>query len=265
MKQSSSEVLIEEEIQTRVRLYDFSTGKQTFFQWQAGMLPPLEGKKVLELGCGNGALWRDLVSRCPGAELTLTDLDAGVLEVAQANIEPFSDRLGSITFDTQDFNNLDFPNDRFDVVIANHNLYYADDVSSVLESIANVLKPGGFLICSTIGKDHLHELVSALRRHREDMPWGAEAWAEKFGLDNGAKQLLTYFHHLDQFEYDNNLHVNSVEPVISYLKKTMKGTLCEWVKENVDMVQHAIEEIMNDKGYIRLTPHSGFFIAYKGE
>ena len=151
------------------------------------------------------------------------------------------------------------------MVIANHNLYYADDVDAVLNSISRVLKPNGMLICSTIGKDHLHELVTTLRQYRDDLPWGAENWADRFGLENGGAQLLQHFTRIDQFEYDNNLHVNSIEPVLYYLKKTMKGALSDWICENEDSIQAAVEQAMNNKGYIRLTPHSGFFIAYKAE
>jgi len=261
----SSEVLMEEEIQSRVRLYDFSTGKQTFFQWQAGMLPTFNGKKVLELGCGNGALWRSLIERCCDCELTLTDISEDVLDSARLALEPLASFAKDIDFQVTDFNHLSFEDQSYDVVIANHNLYYADDIDAVLASIARILKPNGVLICSTIGKDHLHELVATLRQYRDDLPWGAENWADRFGLENGAGQLLSHFNRYDQFEYDNNLHVNSIEPVLYYLKKTMKGALADWICRNEVGVQEAVEQTMNSKGYIRLTPHSGFFIAYKDD
>jgi ubiquinone/menaquinone biosynthesis C-methylase UbiE len=255
--------MIEEEIETRVRLYDYSTGKQTFFQWQAGMLPSMRDKSVLELGCGNGAIWRELLFRWKQCSLKLTDIADDVLKAAETSLEPLKDMTDGLSFEAVDFNNLTFADESFDIILANHNLFYAKDVNAVIEKISSLLKPGGMIICSTIGKDHLHELVTLLRNHKTDLPWGAEEWADRFGLENGAHLLMRHFNHVDQFEYDNNLHVNSVEPVLSYLRKTMKGALSDWVKTNSTLIQSIISEQMSSKGYFRLTPHSGFFIAYK--
>lgn len=259
----SADVLIQEEIQTRVRLYDFSTGSQTFFQWQAGMLPAQDGITVLELGGGNGALWPALLPRWPNVRLTLTDIDAEVLNAASDTLAPLTDQAESIAYEAVDFNDLGFAENQFDVVIANHNLYYAENLDHVLGEIHRVLKPTGQLICSTIGKDHLHELIALMRSQGAEFTWGAEQWAENFGLENGATRLLGHFEHVDQFEYDNNLHVSSTEPVLAYLKKAMKGRLNDWVCKNADAIQVALENQMAERGYLRLTPHSGFFIAYK--
>jgi len=259
----SSKVLIEEEIQTRIRLYDYSTGKQTFFQWQAGMLPSMSDKKVLELGCGDGALWHDLMPRWASCDLTLTDISAEIISVAKESLAPIADTALSIQFDIVDFNQLDYEDGSFDVVIANHNLFYADDIQGVLASISRVLSPNGVLICSTIGKDHLHELVTILRSQENNLPWGAEHWAECFGLENGGESLMSQFLQVDQYEYDNNLHVNAVEPVMSYLMKTMKKGLSSWVSKNEDDIRALLSSAIDDNGYMRLTPHSGFFVARK--
>ena len=259
----TSTVLMEDEIESRVRLYDFSTGKQTFFQWQAGMVPALSNARVLELGCGSGALWRSLLPRWPACQLTMTDIADEVLVSTRVTLEPLSDYAKSIDYQTVDFNNLPFADASFDVVIANHNLYYASDVSAVLQSIQRILTPGGRLICSTIGRDHLIELVTMLRKEEQDLPWGAERWAENFGLENGVDLLLPYFPHIDHYEYDNRLHVNAIEPVFNYLLKTMKGALSDWVQQNQATIKENLGHAMKKRGYIRLTPHSGFFVATK--
>jgi ubiquinone/menaquinone biosynthesis C-methylase UbiE len=260
---NSLEHSVHEEIETRIRLYDFSTGKQTFFQWQAGMLPSLAGKRVLELGCGSGGVWTSLLPRWSNCELTLTDISEAILVEAQTSLEPFSHLAASLTFAALDFNQLAAIEGPFDVVLANHNLFYAQDIDALLASVANLLAPDGLLICSTVGQDHLHELATLLRLQRNDLPWGAEQWANCFGLENGQAILLRQFSQVDQFEYDNSLHVNSVEPVMSYLLKTMKSGLAEWVAQHYEEIRAAVGAAMLAKGYLRLTPHSGFFIAHR--
>jgi ubiquinone/menaquinone biosynthesis C-methylase UbiE len=260
---NSLERSVHEEIETRIRLYDFSTGKQTFFQWQAGMLPSLPGKRVLELGCGSGDVWTSLLPRWSNCELTLTDISEEILVVAQETLMPFSNLASSLKFVPLNFNELAAVVGPFDVIVANHNLFYAQDIDALLASIAELLSTNGVLICSTVGQDHLHELATLLRLQRNDLPWGAEQWATCFGLENGRALLQQQFSQVDQFEYDNSLHVNSVEPVMAYLLKTMKNGLADWVAEHYHEIRAAVSAAMVAKGYLRLTPHSGFFIAHK--
>jgi hypothetical protein len=103
-----------------------------------------------------------------------------------------------------------------------------------------------------------------MREISPDLPWASERWAKDFGLENGYNKLARHFQTVDQFEYDNNLHLRADEPILTYLRKTMKGTLSEWVTEHENQLRSALNERQAEKGYIRLTPKSGFFIAHRG-
>ena len=261
--QSSIEMNTDDETSARIRLYDFTKGKQTFFQWQAGLMPDMEGKTVLEVGAGNGDFWRDLLPRSQNAQVLLSDISEPFLNMAQAMLEPFTEQLAALSFEVMDFNQLDLGDRQFDVIIANHNLFYANNLDELLAKLAQHISSGGKLVCSTVGQQHLHELISVMRSINPDLPWSSERWAEQFGLENGYQQLSKHFDLVDQFEYDNNLHLRSQEPIFSYLHKTMKGSLSDWVTEHESELQIALEKIQAEKGYIRLTPQSGFFIAHR--
>jgi len=185
------------------------------------------------------------------------------LSSAQQNLEPLSNLAASLEFETLDFNQLATVAGPFDVVIANHNLFYAQEIDGLLASVSRLLTPDGLLICSTVGQDHLYELAALLRLTEQNLPWGAETWAQCFGLENGGTILQRHFHQVDQFEYDNSLHVNSAGPVMDYLLQTMKSGLAAWVTEHYDEIHAVIKDAMVARGYLRLTPHSGFFIARK--
>jgi 2-polyprenyl-3-methyl-5-hydroxy-6-metoxy-1,4-benzoquinol methylase len=260
--QSSIEMNTDDETFARIRLYDFTKGKQTFYQWQAGLMPDLRGKTVLELGAGNGNLWQDLMPRCENAEVLLTDISERFLNKAKAILEPYAQPLKSLDFDVIDFNELDLGEQKFDVIIANHNLFYAENLDSLLATLKQHILPGGALVCSTVGEGHLHELITILRSINAELPWASEQWADQFGLENGYKTLSQYFDLVDQYEYDNNLHLRSQEPIFTYLHKTMKGELSDWVSQHEPEIQAALEKAQACKGYIRLTPQSGFFVAH---
>lgn len=251
-----------EEIKSRTRLYDYSSGQQTFFEWLAGMLPSAENLNVLELGCGDGTLWQTLLPRWQQCELLLTDISPTILEVARQSLLPFAHNCRSLEFEVSDINKLAYPAKQFDVIIANHNLYYADDVDAVLEQISQLLAPGGRLICSTVGSDHLLELRDRIRGLNPDITWGVEQISGRFGLNNGFAILAKHFALVDQFEYDNRLMVRTVEPIMHYLSKNRRQVVSNWVTRHEDEVRVELETWMVDEGSIRLTPNSGFFIAY---
>ncbi|MDN3648568.1 methyltransferase [Reinekea marina] len=256
-------VNIDAESHSRIRLYDFTTGQQNFYQWLAGLLPSLSDKRVLELGAGNGHLWHTLLAQCRHTELLLTDINEGYLNQAKLELSESISNDCQLSFGTLDINALNLGGQRFDVVIANHNLFYAKDIELVLSQIAEHIKPGGMLVCSTVGSQHLHELVALLRQIDRELPWSSEKWADVFGLENGYQQLIKNFDRVDQFEYDNKLHVTSIEPILTYLHKTMKGALSPWVTQHEAELSHSLETLLSQSGKIRLTPASGFFIAYR--
>lgn len=261
---SAANPSLRSDIQSRIKLYEFSTGKQTFFQWQAGMLPDKSKVRVLELGCGDGALWKSLLPRWSDCSLTLTDVSEEMLSVASELVGDMAGSLpATVNSEIVDFNNIPYADDSFDIVIANHNLYYANNLDDVLRNIWRILVPGGQLICSTIGTDHLHEIANLLRTQDPNLLWEHENLAKQFGLENGAKKLSHWFEHVDQFEYDNNLHVNSFNPLMAYIVKAFRRNMSAWVQDNETKIKSLFAPEFSQRGYVRLTPHSGFFIAEK--
>ena len=255
---------MEQEIQTRIRLYDYSTGQQSFFEWQAGMLGSVSGKRVLEIGCGDGEFWQYLLPRWQNCDITLTDVNKSMLGVAQSKIGSYVPNGNRVQFKQLDFNDLTpLIGEHYDIIIANHNLFYAENIYRLLGVIFGLLNSRGVLICSTVGADHLCELIALLRKRNPDLPWFSEKWANRFGLENAFETLSSIFGRVDQFEYDNFLHLPGPEPVKAYLMKTMKGQLAGWIEQNWSEISSEIQQVVDEKGHFRLTPHSGFCAARK--
>ena len=57
-------------VSARIRLHrDYSVNRQGWFPWVFEQCRIREGQKILELGCGNGALWTENRDRIPGLSL----------------------------------------------------------------------------------------------------------------------------------------------------------------------------------------------------
>lgn len=94
------------------------------------LLGSLEGRQVLEVGCGAGHLTKRLAQR--GVDIVGIDANPQASEVA-----------GSDKVRTMEAEALDFDDDSFDVIISVHALEHIPALEAALVEMARVLRPGG--------------------------------------------------------------------------------------------------------------------------
>jgi SAM-dependent methyltransferase len=99
-------------------------------------LLPEPGGPVLEVGCGEGRVLRDLKER--GYDLTGLDASPSLLEAARG-----ADPDGRYVLGRAE--DLPFEDDSFDLVVAYNVLMDVEDMPQAVAEIARVLRPGGRL------------------------------------------------------------------------------------------------------------------------
>lgn len=100
-------------------------------------LAPLEGKRVLEIGCGDGRVTA-LLAEKPGG-LVAIDPDGESIAEARENIKGVDFRVGSGEA-------LEFEDGSFDLVIFTMSLHHHRDCKEALREVHRVLGDGGQLI-----------------------------------------------------------------------------------------------------------------------
>jgi ubiquinone/menaquinone biosynthesis C-methylase UbiE len=107
------------------------------------LLPPLEGKRVLDVGCGSGPLTARLVEQ--GASVVGVDASAAMIAIAERR------ELAGAEFVVADLGRpLSFLADAsFDVVVASVVLHYLRDWTAPLRELRRVLRAGGSFVVST--------------------------------------------------------------------------------------------------------------------
>lgn len=100
------------------------------------------GKKVLELGCGPGAMTRVMRERLD-CQVSALEIDPELAQLA----EPYCEKLYLADLETFDFAST-FANQRFDVAIAADVLEHLKDPWACLRQVREVLQPDGCLIVS---------------------------------------------------------------------------------------------------------------------
>jgi SAM-dependent methyltransferase len=105
-------------------------------------------KRVLDVGCGPGALTQRLVEEV-GAEICAIDTSERMVELARAR--GIDARVG-------DAEQLPYDAESFDCVVAGWVLYHVPGLSRAIGECARVLAPEGRLVASTYREDNMSEL-----------------------------------------------------------------------------------------------------------
>ncbi|SMF97456.1 Methyltransferase domain-containing protein [Methylomagnum ishizawai] len=113
-------------------------------------LDPRPGERILDLGCGDGALSRKLVDR--GCEVVGVDASAAMIAAAQA--------LG-LDAQVVDGHSLPFENE-FDAVFSNAALHWMTAPERVVSGVWRALKPGGRFVGEFGGHGNVAGIVAAL-------------------------------------------------------------------------------------------------------
>lgn len=249
-------------LQTRIRLHDgFSINPYKWHHWLFDQLIIPEHSTILELGCGDGTLWQRNADRIPkGWDVTLTDLSEGMLNDAKEGLKHCVP-LDRFRFTSADARSIPFPDASFDAILANHMLYHVSERHQSLKEIRRVLKPGGILFASTMGRRHMNEVKGFLSQLNPNYDFGRQDFACEFGLENGEDQLdAAGFVDIRLQRYEDALQVTDAKPLIDYIRTTPGG------RENLtDSRLSKLEAILNEsirvEGAIHITKEVGLIVA----
>jgi len=125
------------------------------------MLGDVHGKRILDIGCGDGDLAIALSKR--GANVCGVDLSAEAIDAAR---ERAREEDADIRFEVADAQNLPFPSGAFDAVIAITVLCFIDNPDAILSEAVRTLRPGGRFVIGELGR---WNLWAARRRIRGRM------------------------------------------------------------------------------------------------
>ena len=236
----------------------FSTNPYGWFTWVFDSLLKLpENARILELGCGPGLLWKENTDRIPAdCNITLSDLSPGMLDAAWRNLVVTG---RAFQFKEIDAQSIPFEDETLDAVLANHMLYHVPDRPKAIAEIKRILKPGGRLIATTVGENHMKETWQWFQRVHIDKIW--ESFANPFTLENGLEQLKSYFPQVTLSRYEDHLQVTDVAPIMAYIRSSIRKE--ELSEQELIHLQRDLEEELQAKGRIFISKDSGLFEAIK--
>ncbi len=262
-------------IAARIQLHqEYSTNPQGWFPWiyeqcelatqQAGRKKGAEKLQILEVGCGNGALWTENKNRLPASILVvLSDISEGMLRDARRSIGAEDLRFSFQCFDCC---RIPWSDHSFDLVLANHVLFYCEDIFAVCQEICRVLKPGGRFLCSTYGAKHMKEITDLVQHFDSHIRLSGKILYEHFGLENGAALLQQSFSQVERRDYKDSIELTEAEPLLEYIL-SCHGNQNQYLLERYSdfrmFVEERIKREVRRRGGFLITKEAGIFICQK--
>lgn len=245
-------------ISARIRLHrDYSVNQEGWFPWLFSNLHLKPGMKILELGAGNGALWSQNLAKIPaGVTVVLSDISEGILADARKTIGDHPQFQYSV-FNAQ---KIPFADNTFDLVIANHMLFYCDDIPKALQEVQRVLKPGATFTCSTYSQKHMHEITDLVQNYNANIVLSSTKLYERFGLDNGRQILKPYFKDISCHKYQDAIELSDSMPIISYILSCHGNQNSILLDHYQDFKQYVEKQV---KDGFHITKDAGFFSCKK--
>lgn len=109
----------------------------------------LENKLVLDMGCGGGILTESL--RKSGAITTGIDVTESLIQIAKQHAQQSQLTILYETVSAEDFSKQ--YSAQFDVITCMEMLEHVPNPASIIQVIATLMKPGGFVFFSTINRN----------------------------------------------------------------------------------------------------------------
>ena len=245
-------------IAARIQLHrDYSVNHEGWFPWLFKNLHLKSGMKVLEVGSGNGSLWSQNLNKVPtDLSIVVSDISAGMVTDAKEEIG----QRPEFQYKVIDAQNIPYADNSFDLVIANHMLFYCDDIGKAISEIKRVLKPGGRLVASTYSEQHMHEITDLVQNFDSDIVLTSTNLYERFGLDNGTDILKQYFDNVSYHHYDDAIEVDEAAPLISYIL-SCHGNQNSILLDRYPEFKRYVED--KTKNIFSITKDAGFFEAKK--
>ena len=254
-----SQYLNSSNISARINLHkEYAINKKGWFPWLFEQCQIQPGDTILEIGCGDASLWRENRERIPeNIKIVLSDLSDGMMRDVKRSIGKKDERF---RFDVMDAHQIHMPDASVDLLIANHVLFYCEDLQQVFREIKRVLKPDGIFICSTYSGSHMKEISELVKEFDDRIVLSADRLYERFGKENGKELLQKEFKDIVWVQYEDHLSVTDADALLAYIL-SCHGNQNRYIVDRYRDFRAFVKK-KTEKGFY-ITKDAGIFIVKK--
>lgn len=244
------------DLSVRILLHQkFSVGTIGWFDWLQSFLNLSGVNRLLEIGCGNGDLWKSFdTNSMRNREFFLTDKSPGMVSEVRAKL---GDDFNCLTAECEA---IPFKNSYFDTVVANHVFFYVNDLSKGLSEVVRVLKDTGVLYCTSYSQKHMREIGEICQAFDPRIKLSEDDLASNFGSENGKSILSKYFYSIETHKFCDALEVTNSKPLIDYIL-SCHGNQNELILPRLEEFTKYLDRKIEAENSIHITKDAVLFIA----
>lgn len=240
-------------LDVRIALHEkYSQNPMGWFPWLYSQIDFQGVNRLLEIGCGSGELWKNNTLNLRNREFFLSDSSEGMVSEVR---KKYGSAFNCIVADCE---KIPFKDAYFDCVIANHVLFYLQNLHQGITEICRVLKPDGVLYCSTYGSNHMKEITALVQAFDSKITLSQANLYEVFGLENGKDILNPYFSSVEVSYYPDELIVDEAQPLVDYIM-SCHGNQSEIIGPRLIEFKEFIQKQLP----LHITKEAGVFICKK--
>lgn len=159
-----------------------------------------------------------------------------------------------------DIQNIPFPDNCYDVVIANHMLYHVPDLPKAISEVHRVLRSDGKFYTATNGNGGMRTYLHNVRKFIDpNTPSLSDGYS--FSLQNGTEILSKYFFDVQSYHYEDSLHITETQDLIEWMRSTV--AISNYSDSDLDKLYDYFENIRIKHGAIDIPKESGLFVSIK--
>ncbi|WP_159150204.1 MerR family transcriptional regulator, partial [Clostridium neonatale] len=238
----------------RSNLHSYNVNKIDWDVWCFENMKFCKNDKVLELGCGNGKLW------LKNKEKIETDLNITLSDFSKSMIKSAKNNLKEINMDFQykeiNAEKIPYKDETFDVIIAEHMIYFVSNIEKALEEIKRVLKPNGKVYITTNSKNTMNELNELCEKFAPNSGLSNNGLSERFNLEEGEKLLKKYFNNVSLNVLEGKIILSESEPLVSYKASTIQGKSILIGKKRIEFKDY-LDNYIKENKQILITTKAG--------
>ena len=235
----------------------FRTNPESFYGWIWNQYEIKKPLKILEIGCGTGEFWLENHSKLPdNSEILMTDFSEGMVEKAKSKIN-----FDNVKFEVADIDNLPYPDDSFDLVMAHHVIYHAADKDKALSELKRVVKSDGFISITTNSERHMLNVYSIA--NSIDNNFSMVRNIDGFTEEDADVLLKKHFSNITKEIYEDVLEVDDLDFMIDYIKSTTEPRKMNLADDFYQKYSDIVKSDIDTKGHFDILKRSPLFICKK--